>query len=119
MCRMPAVRRGQPAVSASHPQGAPEHCQRLRGAQVAIRYSGLAAGKALPIVLEVRTGAVDRGACVRDFSQYVDEVEYLWVPGSFLEQVARPPAHYCCPPSLREACGYLRPREKVSRFWSA
>ena len=23
------------------------------------------------------------------------------------------------PPSLREACGYLRPREQVSRFWSA
>ncbi len=55
--------------------------------QVAIKYSGVKDSQALPMVLVIRTGAVDRGACVRDFSQYVDEVEYLWLPGSFLEQV--------------------------------
>ncbi len=55
--------------------------------QVAIKYSGVKDDQALPMVLVIRTGAVDRGACVRDFSQYVEEVEYLWLPGSFLEQV--------------------------------
>jgi hypothetical protein len=55
--------------------------------QVAIKYSGVKDSQALPMVLVIRTGAVDRGACVRDFSQYVEEVEYLWLPGSFLEQV--------------------------------
>ena len=39
------------------------------------------------MVLQIRSSAVDRGACVRDYSQYMEEVEYLWVPGSFLEQV--------------------------------
>ncbi len=57
--------------------------------QVAIQYSGVEKGHALPMVLEIRPGAVDRGACVQEFSQYKEEVEYLWVPGSFLEQVAR------------------------------
>lgn len=42
--------------------------------QVAIKYSGVQDGQVLPIVLQVRTGAVDRGACIRDFSQYQDEV---------------------------------------------
>ena len=28
----------------------------------------------LPTVLQVRTGAVDRGACIRELSQYQDEV---------------------------------------------
>ena len=41
----------------------------------------------LPMVLVVRVSAVDRGACIRDFSQYMQEVEYLWVPGSYLQQV--------------------------------
>ena len=41
---------------------------------MAIKYSGVEQGEVLPMVLEVRTGAVDRGASVRDFSQYVDEV---------------------------------------------
>jgi hypothetical protein len=38
--------------------------------QVAIKYSGVKDCKLLPIVLQVRTGAVDRCACIRDFSQY-------------------------------------------------
>ncbi len=41
----------------------------------------------LPMVLVVRVSSVDRGACIRDFSQYMQEVEYLWVPGSYLQQV--------------------------------
>ena len=55
--------------------------------QVAIRYSGVESGKKLPMVLEIRPGAVDRGACIKEFSQYQAEVEYLWVPGSFMEPV--------------------------------
>ena len=43
----------------------------------------------LPMGLVVRVSAVDRGACIRDFSQYMQEVEYLWVPGSYLQQVGR------------------------------
>jgi hypothetical protein len=42
--------------------------------QVAIKYSGVVDGEMLPIVLEIRTGAVDRGASIRDFSQYQAEV---------------------------------------------
>ncbi len=38
----------------------------------------------LPIVLEITAGAVDRGACIMEFSQYQQEVEYLWVPCSFV-----------------------------------
>ena len=60
---------------------------RLVTLQTAINYSGVKSHEVLPIVLQIRTGAVDRGACIRDFSQYEDEVEHLWVPGSFLEQV--------------------------------
>jgi hypothetical protein len=52
----------------------------------------------LPIVLVVRVSAVDRGACIRDFSQYMQEVEYLWVPGSYLQQV-RLIARTCNAPS--------------------
>ena len=39
-----------------------------------MKYSIAEKGQALPMVLEVRTGAVDRGAYIRDFSQYRDEV---------------------------------------------
>ena len=55
--------------------------------QVALNYSGVKTNQALPMVLEIRVGSVDRGACIQAFSQYPAEVEYLWVPGSFLEQV--------------------------------
>ncbi len=34
----------------------------------------------LPMVLELTVGAVDRGACIKELSQYPEEVEYLWVP---------------------------------------
>ena len=61
--------------------------------QVALGYSGAKEGRALPMVLQIRVGSVDRGASVSAFSQYQKEVEYLWVPGSFLEQVVLSPAH--------------------------
>ena len=53
--------------------------------EVAIAYSGIRDDKPVPIVLEIRVGTVDRGACIHDFSQYPAEVEHLWVPCSFLE----------------------------------
>jgi hypothetical protein len=53
--------------------------------QVALRYSGALAGTPLPTLLAMRVGAVDRGACICEFSQYPAEMEYLWVPCSFLQ----------------------------------
>ena len=53
--------------------------------RVALRYSGVHEGKPLPTLLALRVGAVDRGACIREFSQYPAEMEYLWVPCSFLQ----------------------------------
>ena len=53
--------------------------------RVAIQYSGVREGRPLPKVLVVRVGAVDRGACIADFSQYPGERETLFVPLSFLE----------------------------------
>ena len=43
--------------------------------EVAISYSGLDEHRPLPTVFEIRVGAVDRGACIREFSQYPAEVE--------------------------------------------
>jgi hypothetical protein len=57
-----------------------------RGEELAQDWRGTGRGS-LPMVLVVRVSAVDRGACIRDFSQYALEVEYLWVPGSYLQQV--------------------------------
>jgi hypothetical protein len=54
--------------------------------KVAIQYSGVNEKKPLPMVLQMRVRSVDRGACIRDFSQYPSEKEYLFVPCSFLEQ---------------------------------
>jgi hypothetical protein len=36
------------------------------------------------MVLRITVGGADRGACIRDLSQYQDEVEYLFVPCSLL-----------------------------------
>ena len=52
---------------------------------VAIKYSGVADGKPKAKVLVIRTGAVDRGACLQEYSQYQEEYEYLWLPLSFLQ----------------------------------
>ena len=53
--------------------------------QVALDYTGINSDKPLPLLLAVRVGAADRGACVRDFSQYATEMEYLFAPCSFVE----------------------------------
>jgi hypothetical protein len=37
---------------------------------VAIKYSGVEEGRPHAIVLEIRTGAVDKGACIQQLSQY-------------------------------------------------
>ena len=37
--------------------------------QVAIQYSGADKGRPKAMVLEIETNAVDRGACIREFSQ--------------------------------------------------
>jgi hypothetical protein len=54
--------------------------------RVAISYSGVNEKKPLPMVLQMQVRSVDRGACIRDFSQYPSEREYLFVPCSFVEQ---------------------------------
>jgi len=52
---------------------------------IAIQYSGAKEGRPLAMVMEIPVGSVDRGACIREFSQYPAEVEYLWVPCSYIE----------------------------------
>ena len=52
--------------------------------QIAIDYSGAKDDKPHSAVFVITAGAVDRGACIRDLSQYPTEVEYLWLPLSFL-----------------------------------
>ncbi len=59
--------------------------------EVAINYSGVKKLRPLPIVLEIKGGSVDKGACIQEFSQYPAENECLFVPCSFLEQVS----HHC------------------------
>ena len=60
--------------------------KKANGDESARSWSGSGHG-ALPMVLMVRVSAVDRGACIREFSQFEQEEEYLWVPGSYLQQV--------------------------------
>ncbi len=52
---------------------------------IAIQYSGVKEGKPLAMLFEIQVSSVDRGACIQEFSQYPGEVEYLWVPCSFVE----------------------------------
>jgi hypothetical protein len=52
---------------------------------VAIQYSALKEGQPFGIVLEISVGSVARGACIKEFSQYPQEEEHLWIPCSFLE----------------------------------
>jgi hypothetical protein len=47
---------------------------------VARNYSGAPKGKPNPVVFEIQTNCVDRGASVSDFSQYPDEKEFIFVP---------------------------------------
>jgi hypothetical protein len=45
----------------------------------------LAEGRPRAMVLSTTAGAINRGACIAELSQYPGEVEYLWAPCSFLE----------------------------------
>jgi hypothetical protein len=42
--------------------------------ETAVEYSGAGEGKPLPMVLQTRASSIDRGACIKDFSQYPGEV---------------------------------------------
>jgi hypothetical protein len=53
--------------------------------EIAIQYSGIREQKPFPIIFEIITGVIDSGACIKSFSQYLKEKEYLWVPVSFIE----------------------------------
>jgi hypothetical protein len=41
---------------------------------VALMYSGAKENMPYPVIFEITVGAVDRGACIQDFSQYPGEV---------------------------------------------
>jgi hypothetical protein len=60
------------------------------GEQVALRYAQGMEGRWLPMVLEMAVGPVDRGACIRDLSQYPNEAEYLFLPVSFISPDGAP-----------------------------
>lgn len=53
---------------------------------IALRYSGVEEKRPKPTVLVVKVSSVDRGACIKSMSQYQDEIEYLWLPCSFVEE---------------------------------
>ena len=42
--------------------------------ETAVEYSSAGEGKPLPMVIETSVSSVDRGACIKDFSQYPGEV---------------------------------------------
>ncbi len=42
--------------------------------ETAVEYSGAGEGKPLPMVIQTRASSIDRGACIRDLSQYPGEV---------------------------------------------
>jgi hypothetical protein len=51
---------------------------------VALSYSRRAGSELSGVVLAMHAGAVDRGASVREFSQFASEDEFLFVPHSFV-----------------------------------
>jgi hypothetical protein len=55
-----------------------------------MQYSGAAEGRRLPMVLEIVVGPVDRGACIKDLSQFPKENEYLYLPLSFVSPDGTP-----------------------------
>ena len=42
--------------------------------ETAVEYSGAGEGKPLPMVIQTRASSVDRGACIKELSQYPGEV---------------------------------------------
>ena len=66
----------------------PAFMSTTRNWNTAIRYSGVKKKeKPLPFVLEIYVRSVDRGADIKEFSQYRHEDEYHWAPGCFLEPI--------------------------------
>jgi len=55
------------------------------GANTSPQYSGAKAGETMGVVLCLESTSIDRGGCIKEFSQYEGEVEYLFVPCSFVE----------------------------------
>ncbi len=43
--------------------------------ETAVEYSGAGEGKPLPMVIQTRASSIDRGACIKDLSQYPGEVK--------------------------------------------
>jgi hypothetical protein len=50
---------------------------------IAVQYSGIREVKPLPYVFEFCIRTVHRGACIKQFSQYPQEIEFLFAPCSF------------------------------------
>jgi hypothetical protein len=42
--------------------------------ETAVEYSGAGEGRPLPMVIQTRASSIDRGACIKDLSQYPGEV---------------------------------------------
>ncbi len=57
---------------------------------MALQFSGAVEGRPLPMLLEMVVGPVDRGACIRDLSQYPLQIEYLYLPLSFVSPDGTP-----------------------------
>ena len=53
--------------------------------EIAVMYSGVKKGMPTATVLQIKTSAVNRPACIEMFSQYSHEREYLWVPLSYMQ----------------------------------
>ena len=54
--------------------------------ETALKYSGANEGLPLATIMVIQANAIDRGACIMDFSQYPMEEEYIWPPCSFMQQ---------------------------------
>ena len=58
--------------------------------EVALGYSGLAAGKELPTLFEIELDKFSTGACIAWLSQFEGEEEILYAPLTYLEVIAPP-----------------------------
>ncbi len=58
--------------------------------EVALGYSGLAAGKELPTLFEIEVDKFSIGANIAWLSQFEGEEEILYAPLTYLEIIAKP-----------------------------
>jgi ankyrin repeat protein len=88
--------------------------------QAAVDYSGAGEGKPLPTVIQTRASSIDRGACIKDLSQYPAEVNAQSRPLA-LRRLALPPLCACaCRTRMRP--GLLEPYGggvQVEYLWPA